>query len=141
MMGEVQSCDQVASWTIKPNGLWISVGDDWKQWCEGNDLYLHSLKVETEIILKDDANILYLSKGYELDRFSYEFVVSLKIPTTMYVDWKRVSERYQGIIIAPYQWDHRINEKSQWYYGWNCACGCIWDANAVGEIRTNYAKK
>jgi hypothetical protein len=46
-----------------------------------------------------------------------------------YIDWPRVAERFDGVIIAPYQWKHRL--ELMWYYGWDCASGCIWNARAV----------
>jgi len=36
-----------------------------------------------------------------------------------------VSKEYDGIEIAPYQWDARLS--LIWYYGWDVASGCIWN--------------
>jgi hypothetical protein len=46
-----------------------------------------------------------------------------------YIMWGEVAEEYSGIIISPYS---RARSKSYlWYYGWNCAGGCIWDTEIV----------
>lgn len=36
---------------------------------------------------------------------------------------------------APYQWRRRNERGFSWYYGWDCASGCIWRASAIREIR------
>ena len=28
-----------------------------------------------------------------------------------------------------------------WYYGWDCASGCIWDPAAVAEIKPRFADR
>lgn len=30
---------------FKPRGLWVAVGDDWKEWCEGEDFGTDRLKI------------------------------------------------------------------------------------------------
>ena len=46
------------------------------------------------------------------------------------MDWGYLATQYQGLIIAPYLWDLRLFGPA-WYYGWDCASGCIWDLTAV----------
>lgn len=53
---------------------------------------------------------------------------------TPLIDWRRVAESYQGIVIAPYVWARRHHLASGWYYAWDCASGCIWDSAAVAAI-------
>ena len=53
----------------------------------------------------------------------------------MFIDWPKVAERYDGIIIAPYQWSRRL-DGPMWYYGWDCASGCVWRARAVLELKS-----
>jgi hypothetical protein len=48
------------------------------------------------------------------------------------IDWQRVAEQHQGIIITPYQWECRYS--IDWYYIWDCASGCIWDPDAIESI-------
>lgn len=118
----------------KPNGLWVSVeGEtDWKEWCERENFRLDCLKTAYEVKLRNDAHILHLNteeKVFELiERYPYA-------PIKGTIDWDKISRTYQGIIIAPYQWKARLASKSRWYYGWDCASGCIWDMEAIEEVK------
>lgn len=47
------------------------------------------------------------------------------------ISWKKVRKNYDGIIIAPYQWDCRNASETTWYYPWDCASGCIWNLEKV----------
>lgn len=124
----------------KPGGLWVSVEgeDDWKQWCTDSDFQVHCLVCATEVVLKDDARILLISTPKQLEGFQAEYgepddtFRSTHIDYS-YIQWDRVARKYQGIIIAPYMWEHRMD--MMWYYTWDCASGCIWDADAVAELR------
>ncbi len=51
-----------------------------------------------------------------------------------YIDWIKVAKQYAGLIIAPYQWGYRLEPGTHWYYGWDCASGCIWDASVIERI-------
>jgi hypothetical protein len=117
----------------KPSGLWVSVegADDWKSWCESEDYHPEGLKYEHEIKVRADANILRLSNARDLDEFSREFSVP---GNRWHVRWAAVAARYHGIIITPYIWDRRLNENTEWYYTWDCASGCIWDATAIASV-------
>lgn len=123
----------------KPRGLWLSVDDDWERWCKDEDFSLGCLRSRTEIVLVDDANVLRLKGADDIDAFSAEFAYDpLKLfpnGSKYGVRWDLVASRWQGIIIAPYCWERRLTEHTFWYYGWDCASGCIWDAAAVGSLK------
>lgn len=134
------------NWQAKPNGLWVSVeGDyDWKSWCEGENFRTEHLAKEYEVILKKNAKILYirtpeeilsLSKEYPFIRPQWDNPEGRRICETYEVDWNKVKEKYQGIIIAPYQWKCRLHLDCNWYYGWDCASGCIWDLTCIKEFK------
>jgi len=136
------------SFQAKPSGLWVSVEgeNDWKWWCEEENYNLENLVVSYEIELKDDANILYLTTADEIFYFTEEYPylrqqwndpIGIKICATYELDWNKVKYRYQGIIISPYQGYCRCSEKSMWYYGWDCASGCIWDLSCIKEFKLN----
>lgn len=122
----------------KPCGLWVSAegDDDWLQWCWENEFRLHHLQNPTEVVLRPDAEILRLSTPDDMADFERKY---LRPGCTRFsyainpVAWDMVASRYQGIIIAPYvgAWRHK---DSMWYYGWDCASGCIWDARAVDAL-------
>lgn len=129
-------------WQTKPHGLWISVegipGDyNWKKWCKDERYRLKHLTYSYEVIFKDDARILHLKTPEEIFSFTKEYPNKTRDWDaewdTYALDWHRVKDKYQGIIIAPYQWGCRLCLKSSWYYGWDCASGCIWDLTCIKE--------
>lgn len=136
------------SWQAKPNGLWISVegeklGHTWKEWCEQEDFCIESLAHSYELILKENSNILHIKTPLELLEFTkkYPFLreqwndpIGREICDAYELDWTKVKEDYQGIIIAPYQWDCRCACETVWYYGWDIPSGCIWDINCIKEF-------
>ncbi len=132
-------------WKNKPRGLWVSIEGkyDWKWWCEEEQFCLEDLTVSYDVKLKNDANILYLKTEEEILNLSkiYSFInpqwdnpEGRRIFGGYEVDWKKIAEEYQGIIIAPYQWKCRLAEPCSWYYGWDCASGCIWDLDCIKEF-------
>lgn len=114
----------------KPHGLWVSVeGDqDWPCWCRDNDFRLNSLRYVSEVAIDPSAKILTLASLADLDAFTGRYGKSC-FSTGDAIDWHLVSRQYAGIVIAPYQWARRLHWA--WYYGWDCASGCIWDTFAV----------
>jgi hypothetical protein len=54
--------------------------------------------------------------------------------TKNYINWRRVARKYHGIVIAPYLRELRFDEAVWWYYGWDCASGCIWNRKAIAGV-------
>jgi len=120
----------------KPRGLWVSADDfedNWRHWCEAEDFRLECLTHVHEVDLAADAEILRMASAYELDAFTREFQQGEG--RQLRINWPTVATRWQGVIIAPYIWERRLHGGYSWYYGWDCASGCIWDARAVASIR------
>lgn len=130
--------DQSTAW--KPKGLWISIegDDDWKEWCTSNDF--GNLDCVTEIKLQPNANIFWVEGPKELDRFHEKFGVLLHARLEFKftpINWSAVAQKFHGIIIAPYIWSRRYESPvSDWYYAWDCASGCIWNKDAIAEIKS-----
>lgn len=124
----------------KPRGFWLSVlgEDDWPSWCRGEEYGLDRLSVEHEVTLASDAVILAITSADEIDAFHSRYGADpgWRIPSDRFrsIDWGLVSESYDGIVIAPYVWPRRLNGPS-WYYGWDCASGCIWNLDAIDAVR------
>ena len=142
-LSKIQSRVQKPEPTFKPTGLWLSVGDTWKQWCEGEEWGLDRLKYKYLIKLASSTSILWLKTITELDEFSAEYKRQPGwIPNSnaiisdfaLFVDWKGVAAKWQGIIIDPYQWERRLLPSCFWYYTWDCASGCIWDSKAIASM-------
>ena len=124
----------------KPNGLWVSViGEgDWLSWCQSENFYTSSMKWENEIVLKKENKVLHLSNRKELLEFQEENGLKSSWSNRYGIDWIKVSKKYQGLIIAPYDYESRWD--ISWYYTWDCASGCIWDSDAVGEVVSEETK-
>jgi hypothetical protein len=128
---------------FKPEGLWVSVvidGEcDWRRWCESDwPSWMNGKKV-FEVVLAPDANMLHISSTAQFDQFNREFRTGDEWFGG--IDWTTVASKYDGIIIAPYQWSRRLDSSSRWYYGWDAASGCIWNARAIASITRIKEKK
>ena len=124
----------------KPRGLWLSVDgeDDWPAWCVSEGFGLDRLKVRHAVTLRADARILHLRDANELVAFTREFAKpEPSHRDSMYIDWEKVGAKHQGLIIAPYCWQKRLD--LMWYYGWDCASGCIWDVSAIKTFEVDPA--
>lgn len=131
---EPKSVPQEAHGDHKPQGLWVSVNgpDDWPSWCRSEEWGLGSLKHQYAVTLAGESDVLRIATPDELRAFDAAFADSSLHGWG--IRWRDVAERWQGIIIAPYQWECRLTEP-RWYYGWDCASGCIWDASAIDSVR------
>lgn len=118
----------------KPDGFWVSVpgADDWPSWCRGEEFRAHTFAHAAEVTLTADANVLLLGSPAALDDFTERFGGPSQLLGRA-IRWGVVARQYDGIVIAPYQWSRR--HSLNWYYGWDCASGCIWNLNAVAGVR------
>lgn len=127
----------------KPIGFWVSDEDEhgWKDWCEGEQWGLSRLTREYEVVLADKANVLYINSLRQLDEFREAYMASLYPDVEGLsgivdgIDWSKVAQKYDGIIISPYFYQRRFATGFMWYYGWDCASGCIWNVRAIKEVR------
>ena len=151
----------------KPSGLWVSIEDGygWMDWCQENQFRIEQLTYQYQIELDWNSNIMKLETSDDIMNFTQEYwwnpsewMRSMQlsgrdnIPKKSYppcdkfedyrgaIRWDLVKERYQGIIIAPYQWDCRLKLQTTWYYGWDCSSGCIWDISSIKNFVLIYAK-
>jgi hypothetical protein len=115
---------------LKPKGFWYACGDEWIKWCKGENFRIGDL--ENKFILDIDFNkILVLDTIKKMVSFNKEYGIDKYVKNGS-IDWQKVSERYQGIEICPYQWD--LRHDFLWYYGWDIASGCIWNKQAIKNI-------
>ena len=120
------------STTGKPEGLWVSVGEEWLDWCRSEEFRTESDWYEHWVTVADDANLMQLSSKQDLDRFTADYGVQIDPRfLSRFIDWTRVASEYDGIIIAPYQYGRRLTPHTHWYYGWDIASGCIWNSAVV----------
>lgn len=127
----IRSVEQLDDQSRKPRGLWVSVegDDDWKQWCLDADFRTENLVCETEVVVQPGAQVLTIASETELDAFHGIYATSNRSWHDSAPCWREVAKRWQGIVICPYQWSRRMT--LMWYYTWDCASGCFWDASAI----------
>lgn len=136
-LGEVYSCEQDGQWSLKPRGLWVSdedCEDSWSAWCRGEEFNLENFEYAHEVVLAEDANVLTISTAMEIDEFTQRYRKPTSVHDYYGMDWARVAADYQGMLITPYVWSRRLATNSGWYYAWDCASGCIWDASAIASV-------
>lgn len=140
---EVYSCvqDSLGPGVYKPKGLWLSVEntslqegkrDSWYDWCQAESFGIGPLRHRVK--LNPDANVLWLTDPGDIDRFTMKWTDDGHGRFYRGVRWGDVAKHYAGIIIAPYQWSRRMTDHTFWYYGWDCASGCIWNKDAIESI-------
>lgn len=123
--------------SMKPRAFWYSIegnGDGWSDWCRSEmPHWINNHKAyEVEV---DLTRILLIDSVDAFDKFQAEFSVPMLRETHLpngYVRWRAVADHHDGIEINPYLWSQRMGPL--WYYGWDCASGCIWRKRAVLRI-------
>jgi hypothetical protein len=127
-----RACEQ-PGFSIKPKGLWVSVDgpDDWPTWCGNESFPLGANRFK--ITIADGP--LILSTSDDVRAFGAEYATKHDPSLSrMMLDWWRVAERWPGLVIAPYQWWCRLDFDTSWYYGWDCASGCIWNPDVITSV-------
>lgn len=129
----------------KPQGLWVTTEnteDDWMSWCLCENFPLGNFLNKVSLVPK--ANILYIKTSKALVDFHGQYKVTSSFarrytgfPKHDAINWPAVAKKYDGIVIAPYQWKHRLSTPvSEWYYSWDVASGCIWKSRAIKKVTT-----
>lgn len=119
----------------KPRGLWISVEGEygWKEWGTDNEYGCFDYRFEVELVAGHNVLITDDLLGFHATYRRAPFP-GREYPIE-YISWVDVADEYQGIIIPTYHFEFRFDTRvSYWYYGWDCACGCIWDATAIASV-------
>jgi hypothetical protein len=122
---------------FKPRGLWVSCEgpDDWPTWCRNEEFCPDRLEVVHEVTLRPEAKVLTLDSFDALIDFNDEFKDrGPSISSLHTIRWDKVARLYDGILIAPYQWQARWEHETLWYYTWDCASGCIWNPAAIQSV-------
>jgi hypothetical protein len=104
---------------------------------------MENLNFIHDVKLKPDANLLRLETEADIDSFTEEYGFNILQAAGFHshlpeksdgIRWDLVADKYQGILIPTYHWSRRMFVSSSWYYPWDCASGCIWDADAIESI-------
>lgn len=141
----------------KPNGFWFDVDGEWKRWCDTVRFHPERLRYRHAVTLVDASRILFLKRPRDIDNFTRRYgrdltghIRMLQSPEELgeftsrygrdlfaevrqqfaqYIMWGEVAKRYAGIIVHPYSPSRSLTYL--WYYGWNCAGGCVWDTSVI----------
>lgn len=117
---EKRSYVQVAC--MKPKGFWYGIEQAWHEWVQSEmPHWMGEFNYEVNL---GKSKILFIDSCAGLDGFSRKYGRG-----EYHVDWKLVSEKYDGIEIDPYQWSRR--HEHMWYYGWDVASGCLWNLSDI----------
>lgn len=122
--------------SLKPKGLWYSVGMEWEEWCASEmPGWCHPFQFELELEMRD---ILQLTNPNAIWAFHEQYQQKLFAHDKTYagfgtnINWGEVAQHYKGIEISPYARDLRLD--LLWYYGWDVASGCIWDTTVIKTV-------
>jgi hypothetical protein len=152
LSSRAQNHTDIQSLYFKPKGLWITpeyADMNWFEWCEGEKFHMENLNYIHDVKIKSDANLLRLESPEDIDNFTDEYGLDIltavgvrqRHPIPEFakrrkdgIQWNVVADKYQGILIPAYHWSRRLDFNTAWYYAWDCASGCIWDADAVESV-------
>lgn len=121
--------------SAKPEGFWYSCGHEWLKWLKSemphwDKKYYYQVDV-------DYSRVLRLTTYKDLIEFTKKYgqptLPKFKRLKLFDPDWKKIAEEYSGIEICPYV--HQARFKLLWYYTWDVASGCIWDASAIKGLK------
>ena len=113
--------------TVKPSGFWYGFGSEWLDWTrnempEWTGKYIYDIDT-------GNTNVLQIKTNAEMLQFNSEYKADVYMKDAgEAIDWKKVASKYGGIEINPYQYDDAM---LLWYYGWDIACGCVWNLSGV----------
>lgn len=122
----------------KPHGLWLSDEKDigWTNFCKSEQWNMLSLKHRTDFEIVDSSKWAILKTTEEIIQFGRAHMVGESSRFSMSIDWNKVADKYDAILITPYQWAARNNPDSFWYYGWDCASACVWNLKTIRQVKT-----
>ena len=119
----------------KPHGLWYSFGPSWVSYLtgeykdHGESWERKRLACMTHIyrLSLDESKIYCIENEKHFDKFTKNFALKKK----SVIDWEKVAEGWSGVEIRYIS----NREDVEWYIGWDCSSGCIWNPDAVKRIR------
>ena len=114
----------------KPKGFWWGCGPSWLDWVLSDmPSWVHPYAYRIDI---DESRLLKLTMPEMIDDFTRTY----SKPDNWFIKWQEViaTTGLSGIEISPYQWSRRLTPNNFWYYGWDCASGCVWDKTAIRAV-------
>lgn len=116
----------------KPKGLWYGIGSSWLDWISSEMPEWFS--PFTYEIYVDESKLLRVTNPSEMLVFNEKYSKAERYGNK--IDWSAVErDGFGGVEISPYMWEFRLNTITRWYYGWDCASGCIWNYSLIEGVR------
>lgn len=131
---EFEPRTQLNIWGDKPCGLWLSVGEQWLDFCRSD---IGRLPRTVQEVRVDESRLLRVPDEDALRAFTDRFQTEPPRSEwdTAKIDWRAVAELYAGILIPFYS--KRVfaeDFRMRWFYSWDVGCACVWDADAILDI-------
>ena len=109
---------------VKPRGgLWASAVDaeyGWRKWCEKQDFELQRLQESFLFALKENANVLYINSGSDLNKLPRNKMLKL----TTRINLARVTLDFKKMLSTGIDAIHlNLSNDNRLYwalYGWDC---------------------
>ncbi len=105
------NCAKQHKYMMKPAGLWLGYGNSWLNWqkIEMPEWY-DSIKFIYKMNFMKDINVLTINSLEDLNNFidTYGYTFKQNSFKTNLIDWKKVCEKYDGIIFKNFD---KIKEK------------------------------
>lgn len=111
----------------KPFGLWFGCGPDWLDKLVAMESTSTKPRSGKHFVYKlelDKSDYIIINRDSQLKAFSKKFSLG-----PYDVNWPAVAEEATGIEICPFL--YRAAGGLDWYYPWDVASGCTWDADTV----------
>lgn len=131
--------------TFKPMGLWFGFGDAWIERCQSSTPrwvkpcnYQVMLNGANLLVLKTNADFLTFNKRYKADYYEENGIRVNGLVIMRGIDWPKIAREYDGIEMPIYLWRFRLHPEFMWFYGWDCASGCVWN---LSQIELRYVEK
>ncbi len=124
---------------LKPNGLWLSVGDAWPNWCRDAQF---ERPMDFATRFEVDAERLVVVRPEYVAEFSRQFAAPYPntTPNIYRVAWDLVAADCAGVLFVPYnKWAAWASGGdsflSTWYDSIDCESACVWDLSAIQEVK------
>lgn len=121
---------------FKPYGLWLSDENidngesGWYKWCIDNQFMLNDLKYKYKVILNIEK-ICVISNMTKLLDFDKQYKQKDDEIIFPKINWKDVSNNYNGILISPYTYRKK---ELMWHSLWDCSSGCVWNLSSIVNV-------
>jgi len=115
---------------LKPNGLWMSIDDEWLQWCKREGCFVNFTSMN---YYRSRLTVAEYAKIYVVD--CVEKLQHLMSFRSGIERWASLYPHYDGVAFLNYN-ELRdtisdINHKTFWYYSIDIPCLCIWNVSVL----------